>query len=161
MANIGEYFRQHISAPDKVLYRHFDGGEWRDVTVGEIAAQAGRWQTALAVLGLVPGDRVAICLKNGVDWVALDLAAKSWNGLPDLGTARHGLAVAAVGKTVYAIGGSTGVGDEQVTSSGEGLKLAPRKPQPAPQWRSLPDAPTATVDHLGARLVSSSVGLPR
>ncbi len=75
MANIGEYFRQHISAPDKVLYRHFDGGEWRDVTVGEIAAQVGRWQTALAVLGLVPGDRVAICLKNGVDWVALDLAA--------------------------------------------------------------------------------------
>jgi N-acetylneuraminic acid mutarotase len=77
--------------------------------------------------------------------VALDLATKSWNGLPDLGTARHGLAVAAVGKTVYAIGGSSGVGDDQVTSSGEALKLAPRKPQPAPQWRSLPDAPTARL----------------
>jgi len=75
MANIGEYFRQHISAPDKVLYRHFDGGEWRDVNVGEIAALVGRWQAALAALGLAAGDRVAICLKNGVDWVALDLAA--------------------------------------------------------------------------------------
>ena len=32
----------------------------------------------------------------------------------------------AVGKTVYAIGGSTGVGDGQVTSSAEALKLAPR-----------------------------------
>jgi len=77
--------------------------------------------------------------------VALDLMAQSWNGLPDLGAARHGMAVAAVGKTVYAIGGSTGVGDGQVTSSAEALKLAPRKPQPAAEWRSLPDAPTARL----------------
>jgi len=75
MANIGEYFRQHVAAPDKVLYRHFDGGDWRDVTVGEIAVLIGRWQAALAALGLAAGDRVAVCLRNGVDWVALDLAA--------------------------------------------------------------------------------------
>jgi serine/threonine protein kinase/N-acetylneuraminic acid mutarotase len=77
--------------------------------------------------------------------VALDLATHSWNGLPDLATARHGMAVAAVGKTVYAIGGSTGAGDDQVTSTAEALKLAPRKPQPASEWRSLPDAPTARL----------------
>jgi len=77
--------------------------------------------------------------------VALDLITQSWNGLPDMGTARHGMAVAAVGKTVYAIGGSTGVGDGEVTSSAEALKLAPRKPQPAAEWRSLPDAPTARL----------------
>jgi N-acetylneuraminic acid mutarotase len=77
--------------------------------------------------------------------VALDLATRSWNGLPDLGTARHGMAVAAVGKSVYAVGGSTAVGDEQVTTSAEALKLAPRKAQPAPQWRPLPDAPTARL----------------
>ncbi|HEX5864074.1 MAG TPA: AMP-binding protein, partial [Casimicrobiaceae bacterium] len=35
----------------------------------------GRWQAALAALGLATGDRVAVCLKNGIDWVALDLAA--------------------------------------------------------------------------------------
>ncbi len=75
MANIGEYFRQHVSAPDKALYRYFDGGDWHDITVGEIAALVGRWQTALAALGLAAGDRVAVCLKNGIDWVALDLAA--------------------------------------------------------------------------------------
>ena len=73
---------------------------------------------------------------------ALDLATATWTDLPDMGTARHGLAVAAVGKTVYAIGGSTGAGDGQITSSAEALKLAPRKPQPASEWRSLPDAPT-------------------
>ncbi|MCT7657441.1 serine/threonine-protein kinase [Mycobacterium deserti] len=74
--------------------------------------------------------------------VSLDLATQSWNGLPDLTVARHGMALAGVGRTVYAIGGSTGPGDDQVTPAAESLKLQPRKPQPAPAWRALPDAPT-------------------
>ncbi|MGZ6780272.1 MAG: Kelch repeat-containing protein, partial [Mycobacterium sp.] len=74
--------------------------------------------------------------------VAFDLATQSWNGLPDLATARHGMALAGVGRTIYAIGGANGPGDAQITSSSESLKLAPRKPQPAPEWRNLPDAPT-------------------
>ena len=53
-----------------------------------------------------------------------DLATKTWAGLPDMSTARHGMAVAAVEKSVYAIGGSTGAGDSQVTSTAEALKLA-------------------------------------
>jgi serine/threonine protein kinase/N-acetylneuraminic acid mutarotase len=77
--------------------------------------------------------------------VALDLATRSWNGLPDMTTPRHGMAVAGVGKTVFAIGGSTGAGDTEVTASVEALKLAPRKPQPAPEWRPLPDAPTTRL----------------
>jgi N-acetylneuraminic acid mutarotase len=93
----------------------------------------------LVVVGGISGGQV---LKSVV---ALDLVTRSWNGLPDLATARHGMAVAAVGKTVYAIGGSTGAGDDQVTSTAEALKLAPRKPQPASEWRSLPDAPTARL----------------
>jgi serine/threonine protein kinase/N-acetylneuraminic acid mutarotase len=72
----------------------------------------------------------------------MDLAAKTWAGLPDMSTARHGMAVAAVEKSVYAIGGATGADDTQVTSTAEALKLAPRKLQPASEWRSLPDAPT-------------------
>lgn len=75
----------------------------------------------------------------------LDLTSKTWEDLPDLGTARHGLSVAAVADTVYAVGGSTGAGPGQVTSSGESVKLAPRRLQPAAQWRSLPDAPTARL----------------
>ncbi|MBV9513159.1 MAG: protein kinase, partial [Mycobacteriaceae bacterium] len=73
---------------------------------------------------------------------AFDLVAKVWAGLPDMAMARHGMAVAAVGKSVYAIGGSSDGGDAQLTSSAEALKLAPRKLQPAAQWRTLPDAPT-------------------
>jgi long-chain acyl-CoA synthetase len=74
VANIGEYFRQHLTERDKVLYRHFDGGEWHDVSAADVAARIGRWQAGLAALGLAAGDRVAICLRNGVDWIALDLA---------------------------------------------------------------------------------------
>ncbi len=73
---------------------------------------------------------------------AFDLMTRTWNALPDMATARHGMAVAAVEKSVYAIGGSTGVGDSQVVATAEALKLPARKIQPAPQWRSLPDAPT-------------------
>ncbi|MBO0679152.1 protein kinase [Mycolicibacterium sp. S2-37] len=72
----------------------------------------------------------------------LDLASKTWADLPDMATARYGLAVAAVADSVYAVGGSTGAGAAEVTSSGEAVKLAPRRLQPSPQWRSLPDAPT-------------------
>ncbi|HKV19396.1 MAG TPA: kelch repeat-containing protein [Mycobacterium sp.] len=89
----------------------------------------------LVVVGGVSGDNVLRSV------VALDLATQSWNGLPDLATPRHGMAVAGVGKTVYAIGGANGPGDSQITSSAESMKLAPRKPQPAAEWRMLPDAP--------------------
>jgi long-chain acyl-CoA synthetase len=75
MANIAEYFRQHLAAPDILLYRQFSGDAWRDIPAREIAALVGRWQSALGVLGLEQGDRVAVCLRNGTDWIALDLAA--------------------------------------------------------------------------------------
>jgi N-acetylneuraminic acid mutarotase len=75
----------------------------------------------------------------------LDLVAKSWAGLPDMATARHGMAVDAVETAVYAIGGSTGVGDNDVTAAAEVLRLPARQIQPAAQWRSLPDAPTARL----------------
>ena len=75
MANLGDFFAQHLSSPDKALYRQFEGNRWRDVSVAELASLIGRWQAALRSLGLVAGDRVAVCLRNGVNWVGLDLAA--------------------------------------------------------------------------------------
>jgi long-chain acyl-CoA synthetase len=75
VANIGEYFRQHLALGDTLLYRHFEDGQWRDVSATAVATRIGRWQAALEKLGLVAGDRVAICLRNGIDWVSIDLAA--------------------------------------------------------------------------------------
>src|SRR5258706_15232321 len=39
------------------------------------AAYAARWQAFLRAEGLAPGDRVALCLKNGIHWVASDQGA--------------------------------------------------------------------------------------
>ncbi|HEX7273934.1 MAG TPA: AMP-binding protein [Casimicrobiaceae bacterium] len=75
MANIGEYFRQHLATPEKVLYRYAEGDVWRDVSVGDLASLVGRWQAALGDLDLEQGDHIAVCLRNGINWVALDLAA--------------------------------------------------------------------------------------
>lgn len=75
----------------------------------------------------------------------LDLMTKSWDALPDMASPRHGMAVDAVDKSVYAVGGSTAVGDGQLISTAEVLNLPARKIQPASQWRSLPDAPTARL----------------
>ena len=77
---------------------------------------------------------------------AFDLNAKTWATLPDMETARHGMAASAVDKKVYAIGGSTSVGDDQVTSSAESLKLAPRKLQPVDAVASAAERPDGPTD---------------
>jgi len=73
--NIADFFGQHLAQPGRVLYRQFVGDAWRDVTAIELAGTVARWQAAFRREGLVPGDRVALCVRNGVAWVAIDLAA--------------------------------------------------------------------------------------
>jgi len=65
-------FRARVAAtPDQVAYRQFDEARdaWVSFTWAQVAAQVARWQAALAKEGLVPGDRVAVMLKNSVEWV--------------------------------------------------------------------------------------------
>ncbi|HVR92653.1 MAG TPA: AMP-binding protein [Casimicrobiaceae bacterium] len=73
--NIADYFKAHLATPNLALYRQFRGDTWTDVSVAELAPLIGRWQSAFKTLGLVAGDRVALCVKNSVDWIAIDLAA--------------------------------------------------------------------------------------
>ena len=71
-------FRARVAAtPDRVAYRQFDdaSGNWISFTWAQIAAEVTRWQAALEKEGLVPGDRVAVMLKNCVEWVIFDQAA--------------------------------------------------------------------------------------
>ena len=75
MPNIADLLAAQLATPARVLYRQFADGAWRDVTAGEVAERAARWQAAFRREGFGPGDRVAIGLRNGVAWVALDLAA--------------------------------------------------------------------------------------
>ena len=75
MANIASLLKAQLAAPGRVLYRQFVDGAWRDYTAREVAAYAARWQVFFRAERLERGDRVALCLKNGVHWVAADQAA--------------------------------------------------------------------------------------
>ena len=71
-------FRARVAAtPDQVAYRQFDEmrDSWVSFTWTQVAAEVARWQAALVNEGLVPGDRVAVMLKNSVEWVIFDQAA--------------------------------------------------------------------------------------
>lgn len=73
--NLAHLYTAHRATPDRVLYRHCPDGTWQDVTVAELHTQLLRWQAAFRRAGLVQGERVALCVRNGVTRVALDLAA--------------------------------------------------------------------------------------
>src|SRR6266853_2078353 len=75
MANIASLLRAQLATPERVLYRQFLEGGWRDISAREIAAYAARWQAFLQAAGLAPGERVALSLKNGIHWVAADQGA--------------------------------------------------------------------------------------
>src|SRR6267378_92370 len=75
MANIAGLLKTQLATPDRALYRQFMDGAWRDISAREIAAYAARWQAFLRVEGLARGDRIALCMKNGIHWVAADQAA--------------------------------------------------------------------------------------
>lgn len=71
-------FRARVAAtPDQVAYRQFDEvrNAWVSFTWVQVAAEVARWQAALTKEGLVPGDRVAVMLRNSVEWVIFDQAA--------------------------------------------------------------------------------------
>ncbi|MDD5240903.1 MAG: long-chain fatty acid--CoA ligase [Sulfuricella sp.] len=75
MANLAHLLDQHRGTPEKILYRQYINDAWHDVTVREVMGLAARWQQAFRAQGYEPGDRIALCLRNGVNWVAIDQAA--------------------------------------------------------------------------------------
>ena len=57
-------------------YRNFDEpGGWKDYTWGDVEKRVARWQAGFEADGLQPGDRVAIMLRNSVNWIVFDQAA--------------------------------------------------------------------------------------
>lgn len=65
--------------PDAVAYRQHDrvSGSWRSYTWKEIEQEVRRWRTALSREGLERGERVAVMLRNSVEWVLFEQAALS------------------------------------------------------------------------------------
>ncbi|MCA1926222.1 MAG: long-chain fatty acid--CoA ligase [Thiobacillus sp.] len=73
-------FRARVAAsPDAVAYRQYDdaGEAWTSFTWAQVAEEVERWRRALVKEGLAPGDRVALMLRNCVEWVIFDQAALS------------------------------------------------------------------------------------
>ncbi len=71
-----DLFSERVRAtPEACAYRQFHGGQWIEWSWEDIGREVARWQTALAREGLAPGDRVALCLHNRVEWVLFDQAA--------------------------------------------------------------------------------------
>lgn len=71
-------FRARVAAtPDRAAYRQFDEARetWVSFTWADVATDVARWQAALVKEELAPGDRVAVMLKNSVEWVIFDQAA--------------------------------------------------------------------------------------
>ena len=65
--------------PDAIAYRQYDSvaSRWLSFSWAETAQLVDRWQGALAHAGLNPGDRVAVMLRNSVEWLLFEQAALS------------------------------------------------------------------------------------
>ncbi|HET9338593.1 MAG TPA: AMP-dependent synthetase/ligase [Casimicrobiaceae bacterium] len=74
-ANLAHLLARALAAPGRAPWRHWTGAHWQDVTAAEVAGRAAQWQAAFRREGYAAGDRVALCVRNGVQWVALDQAA--------------------------------------------------------------------------------------
>ena len=63
--------------PDRIAYWQWqeEKQEWKEWTWEAVAARAVRWKNAFDEQGLLPGTRVAIALRNCVEWIAFDQAA--------------------------------------------------------------------------------------
>ncbi|MBU1689642.1 MAG: long-chain fatty acid--CoA ligase [Gammaproteobacteria bacterium] len=75
MVNLAGLLEQHCANPKIVLYRQYADNIWRDYVAADVMTLAARWQQAFRAADYGPGDRIALCLKNSVNWVAIDQAA--------------------------------------------------------------------------------------
>lgn len=86
-----ELFRERVQrSPQAVGYREYSLTEklWRDYMWHMVSERVDRFRAAFAKERLNAGDRVAILLANGVDWVCTDLAAHG-SGLVVVGLYPH------------------------------------------------------------------------
>jgi long-chain acyl-CoA synthetase len=72
--NIATLLAARLAQPGRPVCREFRDGVWADRSAAEVAARAGTWQAGLRAFGLGRGERIAICCRNGMDWLALDQA---------------------------------------------------------------------------------------
>ena len=151
----------HLAAVSDGTYLYAVGGRRLEVTANTAAVQrfdpvADRWIQLPAAPGKVSDSGAAIVggqlivvggesigtVFNTV-W-AYDLASSTWSNLPNLAAARHGMAVAAIGNTLYAIDGASQPGHNASTRTVQTLTMPPGPAQPAGGWQQGTDSLYAT-----------------
>lgn len=73
-------FRRRVElTPERPAYRYFDPAtnDWRQLSWAQMAQVVGRWRAALQAEHLHSGDRIALMLPNGCQWVQCEQAALS------------------------------------------------------------------------------------
>ena len=75
----GLFLRRCERTPEAEAYRQYDAGAnaWQSYCWRDVQRLAARWRAALAREKLAAGARVAVMLRNGVEWVCFDQAAQS------------------------------------------------------------------------------------
>jgi long-chain acyl-CoA synthetase len=76
----GLYLQRVHRSPNAIAYCEYREGQWQEFTWAQMVLKVARFRAALYQSSLNTGDRVAILLPNGTDWVAFDIAAMA-NGL--------------------------------------------------------------------------------
>jgi len=73
---VGLFEERVRRSPHATAYREFDAGAkaWRDYSWADMAVRVAQVRKAIAGVSLAPGDRIAVILPNGTDWVRFDLA---------------------------------------------------------------------------------------
>lgn len=75
----GLFFDRSQRSPDTTAYRQFDkpSGEWQTFSWQAMAEQVSRWQQAIQAENIQAGERVALLMRNSVEWVMAEQAALS------------------------------------------------------------------------------------
>ena len=163
----------HLAAASDGTYLYAVGGRRLEVTANTAALQrfdpnADRWAQLPAAPGKVSDSGVAIVggrlivvggesigtVFNTV-W-AYDLTAKTWSDLPTLAAPRHGLAVAAVRNTLYAIDGAAKPGHNASTRTVQTLAVPAGPARPVGGWQLGNDSLYA-VQQVGAAVLDGRI----
>lgn len=78
VGSLADLFRERVKRdPNKLAYRYYDKSQkkWCELTWAECAETVARFQRALSLDGMKPGERVAIMLNNSPEWVLFEQAA--------------------------------------------------------------------------------------
>lgn len=74
----GVFLERVAKSPHKTAYVYYQPEQehWREISWSQMEQRVAHWQSAFRQESLKPGDRVAMMLNNGIDWVTFELAAQ-------------------------------------------------------------------------------------